>query len=476
MFFMKKFSSFLFVSSLFLSCSFTGLSAKELTEAPSRFVPIIDSSLTRAKPIEESKSVNTRSAVSTYIYNPVTIPPGTPYYTRTEAIPSPETETNSFIQSIVPLSAAPNLYVDYLSGLDLAPLVALWCPELSKPLREVGFEGEHFIFSLPKEYLADDEQHTNQQWFAQLDGSVLSVNSNALINGLTPAIGRTPVVRVDAYLPDNDGNVQMVASSYIKCEFVVSPSQEPPLDDLPPLSIFLPDNSYDYFGLSLDYADNSVLNMDGNEIINKIYAPQGLSPLEFWKAYSTDFTITCDVATNDEGGNRSIFSQQGSSNEPFEYINGGIKMYANFNLSHPESSVIQININNEIKGENTYWNYKGRGAKYKLTLHLQPLDLTYYNPINIVQEFYVNQTESGNTTLISPIENNVNISLSLDKSCSLLYFKRIDSPLSLDIYSISGTKIISIVDFCNDYLDISALPVNNIYVVKIGNQYFKFLK
>ena len=42
----------------------------------------------------------------------------------------------------------------------------------------------------------------------------------------TPAIGRTPVVRVDAFLTSNAGEKKLVASSYIKLE-ITETSQAP---------------------------------------------------------------------------------------------------------------------------------------------------------------------------------------------------------------------------------------------------------
>ena len=73
-----------------------------------------------------------------------------------------------------------------------------------------------YKFSLPEKYLADDTEKTNQQWFVEMTDGVVKVNAKNLATGLTPAIGRTPVVRVDAYLPDNNGTDRMVASAYIK--------------------------------------------------------------------------------------------------------------------------------------------------------------------------------------------------------------------------------------------------------------------
>lgn len=353
--------------------------------------------------------------ISTYIYNTSATPLGTPYYTRNYALPTPAAETNSFIQSIVPLTGAVNLNVNYETGLDLEPYVALWCRELSETMKQAGFEGETFVFSLPDEYLAADEQNTNQQWFAQLDGSYLSVNSKNLTNGNTPAIGRTPVVRVDAYLPDNDGNVQMVASSYIKCEFTVTSTAEPEQPDKPTLEIPLPDNNFLYWNLTS--TNTQIGQMLWQAVNNQIYGSQGLTSTNFWSNYMNEFTVTCDVATNDNGATKNIYTQTGIVGTPVNYTKDGIQSYVAFNSYNTETSQIEFNLNNLCKTNITYHNYQNKGAKFIITILLTPNDVKVNNPIKIVEEFYVNINEAPyvyNDNFLVPGTDNVNNPLPLN--------------------------------------------------------------
>ena len=87
-----------------------------------------------------------------------------------------------------------------------------------------------YEFSIPENYLAEDDEKTNQQWFIVKEGENIAGNGvikvNPEVKNGTPAIGRTPVVRVDAFLTSNAGEKKLVASSYIKLE-ITETSQAP---------------------------------------------------------------------------------------------------------------------------------------------------------------------------------------------------------------------------------------------------------
>ena len=109
------------------------------------------------------------------------------------------------------------------------------------------------------------------------------MNSKNLTDGLTPAIGRTPVVRVDAFMLDNAGTSRMVASSYIKVEIVDEIVTPPSQQDKPDLAYPMTDKFYEYHALK---AANTVIgSMDWTDVNNKIYGRAGLTSSTFWNYY-----------------------------------------------------------------------------------------------------------------------------------------------------------------------------------------------
>ena len=61
-------------------------------------------------------------------------------------------------------------------------------------LAALGFKGMSYEFSIPENYLAEDDEKTNQQWFIVKEGENIAGNGGIkvnpeVING-TPAIGR----------------------------------------------------------------------------------------------------------------------------------------------------------------------------------------------------------------------------------------------------------------------------------------------
>lgn len=328
--------------------------------------------------------------VTTKIYNTKASTKPVYYYERTKAIPTANTETSAFIQSIVPLTAAANLEVQYNKSIDLMEYVGLWCPTLNTTLASVGFEGETFVFTLPKEYRSDDTQKTDQQWFAQLDGSVLSANTKNLTNGLTPAINRTPVVRVDAYLPDNEGTVQMVASSYIKIQFTEQPTTPgQPNPDKETLTITLPDNSFSYQRLTSER--DQIGQMTWQDVNNMVYGSQGLTVDNFWDNYKHDYTVTLDgyKEVNKTIVPENLYSGTGTVGSLLNIAKDGIYCNVLFTSTSTQTSQIDFSVNNMCKTDLTYYNFPNKGAKFTVTITLQPNNIKSKQPIKIIQEFYV---------------------------------------------------------------------------------------
>lgn len=173
-------------------------------------------------------------------------------------------------------------------------MFGLYSDNKTEWLAALGFKGMSYEFSIPEKYLANDDEKTNQQWFITKDGEntldngVIKVNPE-VVNG-TPAIGRTPVVRVDAFLTSNGGAKKLVASSYIKLSITEEDPTPGTKPDYGTINMSDP-KAADYHKLESGdqaftntYALDNV-NMDYQAINNKIYGTAKLTSTTFWNYY-----------------------------------------------------------------------------------------------------------------------------------------------------------------------------------------------
>ena len=308
------------------------------------------------------------------------------FYPRTKAIVG-NGETSDFIQQFVALSAPANLEMIYTGELDLKEKVGLYSNDKDNYLSDLGFYGMEYVFSLPEEYLANDQQHTNQQWFVQLtpDG-VLSVNTANLGEGtLTPAIGRTPVVRVDAYLTDNHGVKRMVGSSYIKIDITATSSE--PIEAINANIDVTAEKDYS----TLSGAYTEVGAMSWEEINTKIYGKTGLTAASFWNYYGGD-NDTYNIKVEVEGisGTVTVIPETTVANGN-AVTNAGIQCTVDLNKANQTTSNVEVAVNNEVLTQNTYKDVDGKGAKYTVTITLKSDDTTAHPDVVLTQVFYVKE-------------------------------------------------------------------------------------
>lgn len=325
-------------------------------------------------------------------------------YKRDYAINDKNKETSAFINSIVPMNDPVNLYLNYNDpqGLDLSKYVLLKgeYDGMDYALAALGFEGLSYEFSLPKEYKATDAAQTNQQWFVELNGSVLSMNSKNLTQGYKPALGRKPVVRVDAYATDNSGNKRMVGSWYIKVQIVdknTAPSDQP-------IKVDMATKAYGYTELGVwndqtgTYAsDQTLVNQMSFEAINNdIYGAAGLSAQNFWQFYGNggwSFNLNVSVLGAD---NKPITIHKSDYNYQTQWAGQGIYCTVNFQESATTTTQIKVTTdpyvhteNYTVNGQKPYKNVDGKGAQYTVTITIPATNKEVSNDIVITQVFYV---------------------------------------------------------------------------------------
>ena len=313
------------------------------------------------------------------------------FYPRKKAIVGDKGETSEFIKEFVALTADENFDLVYndANGLDLKDKVGLYSDCEDKYLVDLGFYGMEYEFSLPKEYLADDQQKTNQQWFVTLNDGVLKVNREHFKNenkevDPTPAIGRTPVVRVDAFMVDNHGVRRMVASSYIK----VAITRTADVDKEAIKAEISGVKEKDYYTLNTAY-DTQVGVMSWQDVNTKIYGKTGLTATSFWKFYGGE-DDTYDVKIEAEGAINPIYTKTGVVNGTGATFKG-IEYKVDLNADYQTTSNVELSINNKIETENTYTDVKGKGAKYTVTITIKSDDKKAYPDVILTQEFYVKE-------------------------------------------------------------------------------------
>lgn len=319
------------------------------------------------------------------------------YYNRTKAITTDNVENHDFVRLFVPAVAnvtgtdaiPAHLKFAYkdASGnagkIDLRKKVGLFVEADHKYLTSYGINSMSYEFSLPAEYKDVDANKTNQQWFVKLNGSELSINTDNLTGGLTQAIGRRPVVRVDAFLTNNAGAKKLVASAYIRLEIV---ERDPVTVSAHNIELGAA-QSYEYHALQA--TDTEVANMAWSRINNEIYGAESLTATNFWNFYGTAAdTYEVKVITyHKTTGNEVVLLNDPAVPSNTVYNNTsipGISLQIDLNATAGTTSVIKVGTNNKVKTENTYKDM-GNGAQYKVTITIKSDDTTQHGNFILTQ-------------------------------------------------------------------------------------------
>ena len=329
------------------------------------------------------------------------------YYNRTKAITTDNVENHDFVNLFVPdvddvtgtnaagINKAIPAHLKFAykdangnaGKIDLRKKVGLYVGA-GKYLTDYGINSMSYEFSLPAEYKDEDPNHTNQQWFVKLNGSELSINTDNLTGGLTQAIGRRPVVRVDAFLTNNAGAKKLVASAYIRLEIV---ERDPVTVSAHNIELGAA-KSYEYHALKA--TDTEVANMAWSRINNEIYGAESLTATNFWNYYgSTADTYEVKVITyNKTTGNEEVLLDERAVPSDRVYTNNtdipGISLRIDLNANAGTTSVIKVGTNNMVKTENSYKDM-GNGAQYKVIITIKSDDQTQHGHFILTQVFNV---------------------------------------------------------------------------------------
>lgn len=287
-------------------------------------------------------------------------------------------------------NAAAGVAYNDAKGLDLTTVVALANGVNSadyKTLKDLGFDGITYTFTLPKEYNVDA---TNQQAFVTLNGSTLTVVQSGQLAG-TQAIGRTPIVRVDGMV---DG--KLVNRSYIKIEIVAKTVN---VDGTSTAISAAKNFNYTEIGTAWDSKDNkhlatSVAEMSWQAVNEILYGKTGLTSTSFWDNFApAAVTIKTTEVKNGKDEEVTIAVTEDVANKG-TFTGGGIKVVTATNNAPTNTAAISISIDNSVKTQNTYKDM-GNGAQYNVAITYASKNKALYGDVVLTQVINVKDNFNG---------------------------------------------------------------------------------
>ena len=291
-------------------------------------------------------------------------------------------ENDAWVKTFVTLNSATNLYFKFDTSIDLNEYVNLYSITKRSALSALRFDGISYKFSLVNEFKGADNT-TNMQEFVKLsDSGILSVVEKYNI----AAVGRTPIVRVDAFVNDNYGTERLVASSYIKVE--ITDKDVVVGQDKEAVEIQMATKNFIYQQLE---NNNTLVNSISFQQINSdLYAHAGRTAENFWDVFggaNNEFNVK--VTTTDKLGNTiNVIDQTGRAGIA-SVSNEGITINVDLRNNSTSTSAVLIHVNNEVKTENTYMDKAG--AEYVVTITIPADNKKLYSDYKFVQVMYVKE-------------------------------------------------------------------------------------
>jgi len=299
------------------------------------------------------------------------------FYNRTKSVKSGEDDAfvKQFVGNVGDANYPKHFSFKYDGSIDLKPLAALYTNDVKKYLTEIGFTGISYKFSKPSEYKADDDKKTNQQAYISLEDGVVKVNSEYN----TSAIGRTPIVRVDAYMTSNGGTEVMVASAYIKLSIS---REEVDVEDKPANKIKIGETLTKNYRDMKETADYMIADMPWDRISKEVYDVEGLTSANFWDSYEN----TYDVKVTASGAAKSdvLIDENVSADAAYDTKAKGVRVQINLNKAEQTSSYVKVSVDDTVLTDHTYG--KG-GAKYNVEITVKSKDPKVHGDFVFTQEF-----------------------------------------------------------------------------------------
>lgn len=291
----------------------------------------VNATLVNAIATDKAIKDKAQAPVKTGIY-PITRPQGS------------NEKISAYIDAALNGSSVAAASLAYNGTLDVATIPALWGTEAEDYLKNLGFEGISYKFSLPSEYIVGN---TDQQWFVSLDGTILSVNGNNVTGNKTQAIGRTPIVKVDAYVGEN-----LLATAFMFITIGQPGSTQPTLDAINLGTVDLNYRQIATKGVQGAKADQVTGKLDWQGINNKIYGATNLTAATFNSQYNSTAKVVVSVPRLNAKGQvepyKVTFTKSGDVYTSTELPGIFVKALLDNNTATETNSEIVVSVNNKI--------------------------------------------------------------------------------------------------------------------------------
>lgn len=252
-----------------------------------------------------------------------------------------------------------DMTMPYDKTINLNDYVETYAPEFRKVLPELNVYPT-YKFTLPSKFIGQDDK-TNQQKFVTLaEDGTLSVNAEFLEGGV-PAVGRTPIVQVDAQIPNNEGELVTLVTRFIIVKIVYS-------EDLTPVEVEL-NGEFEYSKLlaprveATKPAEQGVVALDWETANQKVLDKLSITNRDFHNYYGIANIQFFDAAGKLIEGPVEVYTDE-YGNKIKKWIHEQVEVNWGWEYAQTSTYPAWIKVNNQIN-ENTagsvVYTYKSEG-------------------------------------------------------------------------------------------------------------------
>lgn len=252
-----------------------------------------------------------------------------------------------------------DMTMPYDKTINLNDYVETFAPEYGMVLPELNVYPT-YKFTLPSKFIGQDDK-TNQQKFVTLaEDGTLSVNAEFLEGGV-PAVGRTPIVQVDAQIPNNEGELVTLVTRFIIIKIVYS-------EDLTPVEVEL-NGEFEYSKLLAPWVDatkpaeQGVVALDWETANQKVLDKLSITNRDFHRYYGIADIQFFDAAGKLIEGPVEVYTDE-YGNKIEKWIHEQVEVNWGWEYAETSTYPAWIKVNNQIN-ENTagsvVYTYKSEG-------------------------------------------------------------------------------------------------------------------
>lgn len=203
------------------------------------------------------------------------------------------TDIYAFSTTIPSYDAAPDMSIKYDEELDVKAAVLAYsnATGYQKSLEDLGFDNIEYRVTLLDKYVEPTTSVDQNACVNLSEDGVMTVKEG------TSNVGKTPVVKAEAYVTLDGGKEKVLATSYIKIEVVLEIPEDKPLD---PVSLVTLDfGTIEYANLTDQVQDEYSVTLTATDFNKSVLDELELTPQQFVAAYDGGLYLPEDM-TNEE--------------------------------------------------------------------------------------------------------------------------------------------------------------------------------